>query len=141
MPDSNRIMMLFTIVGRGKGKKYMDTLTAKGISFHMQMTAHGTAPSEMMDIFGLGNTDKDVVISYATEKACNTYVEELTRNVGASSGYGGLMMCFQLSAINRLTAEIIHPDKPNKYAVTGSAIFFFRDDDRKPLIPFREPEE
>lgn len=108
MPDSNRIMMLFTIVGRGKGKKYMDTLTAKGISFHMQMTAHGTAPSEMMDIFGLGNTDKDVVISYATEKACNTYVEELTRNVGASSGYGGLMMCFQLSAINRLTAEIIH---------------------------------
>ena len=40
-----------------------------------------------------------------------------------------------------LTAEIIHPDKPNKYAVTGSGIFFFRDDDRKPLIPFREPEE
>ena len=40
-----------------------------------------------------------------------------------------------------LTAEIIHPDKPNKYAVTGSGIFFFRDDDRKPLIPFREPGE
>ena len=39
-----------------------------------------------------------------------------------------------------LTAEIIHPDKPDKYAVTGSGIFFFRDDDRKPLIPFREPE-
>ena len=113
MPDSNRIMMLFTIVGRGKSKKYMDKLTAKGISFHMQMTAHGTAPSEMMDIFGLGNTDKDVVISYATEKACNTYVEELTGNVGASSGYGGLMMCFQLSAINRLTAEIIHRSTPD----------------------------
>ena len=40
-----------------------------------------------------------------------------------------------------LTAEIIHPDKPNKYAVTGSGIFFFRDDDRKPLIPFRENED
>ena len=39
-----------------------------------------------------------------------------------------------------LTAEIIHPDKPDKFAVTGSGIFFFRDDDRKPLIPFREPE-
>ena len=39
-----------------------------------------------------------------------------------------------------LTAEIVHPDKPNKFAVTGSGIFFFRDDDRKPLIPFREPE-
>lgn len=50
MPASNRIMMLFSIVGRGKGKKYMDMLTAKGISFHMQMAAHGTAPSEMMDM-------------------------------------------------------------------------------------------
>lgn len=112
MPVSNRIMMLFAIVGRGKGKKYMDTLTAKGISFHMQMTAHGTAPSEMMDIFGLGNTDKDVVISYATEQVCGSYVEELTKNVGASSGYGGLMMCFRLSAINRLTAEIINRSTP-----------------------------
>ena len=113
MPASNRIMLLFSIVGRGKGKKHMDMLTANGIPFHMQMTAHGTAPSEMMDIFGLGNTDKDVVISYATEQTCNAYVAELTRNVGASSGYGGLMMCFRLSAINRLTAEIITRSTPD----------------------------
>lgn len=107
MSTSNQIMMLFSIVGRGKAKPYMDTLCRRGISFHMQMAAHGTAPSEMMDIFGLGNTDKDVVISYATEQACRGYVEEITKNVGAASGYGGLMMCFRLSAINRLTEEVI----------------------------------
>lgn len=112
MPDTNRMMLLFSIVARGKGKQYMDMLTKKGISFHMQMTAHGTAPSEMMDIFGLGNTDKDVVISYATGRSCNAYLEELSKNVGASSGYGGLMMCFRLSAINRLTAEIIERSTP-----------------------------
>lgn len=106
MPDP--IMMLFSIVGRGKGQKYMDMLTARGIAFHMQMTAHGTAPSEMMDIFGLGNTDKDVVISYATQAQSRAYVEEMGRNIGVSSGYGGLMMCIRLSAINRLTAEIIN---------------------------------
>ncbi len=113
MSASDRIVMLFSIVGRGKGKKYMDMLTDKGISFHMQMTARGTAPSEMMDIFGLGNTDKDVVISYATEQLCSSYVEDLTKNVGVSSGYGGLMMCFRLSAINRLTAEIINRSTPD----------------------------
>ena len=31
MPADNRIVMLFSIVGRGKGKKYMDMLTEKGI--------------------------------------------------------------------------------------------------------------
>lgn len=120
MPTSNRIMMLFSIVGRGKGIKYMDMLTSKGISVHMQMTAHGTAPSEMMDIFGLGNTDKDVVISYATEKTCNAFVEELTKTVGAISGYGGLMMCFKLSAINRLTTEIILRSTPDSEGTGGT---------------------
>lgn len=124
MPNTNQIMMLFSIVGRGNGKKYMDMLSSKGIAFHMQMTAHGTAPSEMMDIFGLGNTDKDVVISYATRRQSNAYIEEITKDVGASTGYGGLMMCFRLSAINRLTAEIItrnDPDSDEKGGVKAMA--------------------
>ena len=120
MSDSNRIMMLFAIVGRGNGKKYMDMLTSRGIAFHMQMTAHGTAPSEMMDIFGLGNTDKDVVISYATEQAGKAYVEEITKNVGAAGAYSGLLMCFRLSAINRLTAEIIHRTTPDSEGKGGT---------------------
>lgn len=74
----------------------------------MQMTAHGTAPSEMMDIFGLGNTDKEVVVSYAPEQVGNAFVEDITKTFGSVSGYGGLMLCFHLSAINRLTAEIIN---------------------------------
>ena len=113
MSETNRIVMLFSIMGRGKGKKYMDMLTEKGISFHIQMTARGTAPSEMMDILGLGNTDKDVIVSYATEQICSSYVEALTKNVGATAGYGGLMMCFRLSAINRLTSEIINRSTPD----------------------------
>lgn len=108
MPDTNRIMMLFSIIGRGKGKKYMDMLCEKGIAFHMQTTACGTAPTEMMDIFGLGNTDKDVIISFASEALVNSYVEDITKNVASSSEYGGLMMCFRLSAINRLTAEVVN---------------------------------
>ena len=120
MPNSSQIMMLFSIVGRGKGKKYMDMLMSKGMSVHLQMTAHGTAPSEMMDIFGLGNTDKDVIISFATEPSCSAYVEEITENVGEGNGYGGLMMVFRLSAINRLTAEIIHRSTPDSEGNGGT---------------------
>lgn len=50
------------------------------------------------------------------------------------------VMSVTRSLIN-MTAEIIDPTKPAKFAVTGSAIFFFRDDGRTPLIPFKEPEE
>lgn len=50
------------------------------------------------------------------------------------------VMSVTRSLIN-MTCELIHPSKPDKFSVTGSAIFFFRDDGRTPLIPFREPGE
>ena len=50
------------------------------------------------------------------------------------------VMSVTKSLIN-MTCELIHPSKPDKFSVTGSAIFFFREDGRTPLIPFRESEE
>ena len=85
----------------------MDALREKGIEFHIQMTAVGTAPSEMMDIFGLGTNDKDIVVSLASAQHADDYMAELTKNIGRNAGYGGLMMSFELSAINRLTAELV----------------------------------
>lgn len=107
MAEQNRIMMLYSVLGRGKSKQYMEMLNEKNIRFHMQMTAFGTAPSEMLDIFGLGNTDKDVVISYAPEAMVRKLMSELSKNIGTGSEYGGLMISMRLSAINRLSAEII----------------------------------
>ena len=49
------------------------------------------------------------------------------------------VMSVTRSVIN-MTCELINPAKPDKYSVTGSSIFFYRDDDRKPLIPFKEEE-
>ena len=71
------------------------------------MTAHGTAPSEMMDIFGLGTNDKDILISLATEGATNGFLNEFGQSFGGVSGYRGLTMVTSLGAVNRITAEIV----------------------------------
>ena len=104
---NSRIMMVFSIISRGKAKKFMKNLEENGIGFHFQTNAVGTAPSEMMDIFGLGSNDKDIVISLAPEGVINDYAYALSRNIGGSFEYGGLMMCVRLSAINRISAELI----------------------------------
>ena len=116
--SSNRIMMMFSIVSRGKAVKYMQRLSNSGIGFHLQTTAVGTAPSEMMDIFGLGNNDKDVVISLAPERAINSFVLDLNAGLGGNFEYGGLMMCIRLSAINRLPAELVNRSS-NENAMKG----------------------
>lgn len=109
---SNRITVTLSIVERGKAKRFIEMMNQKEIRFHIQSVGHGTAPSEMMDILGLGSNDKDVIISFAPEKT----VAELIagQNFGEITGYGGLMMVIRLSAINRLAAEIFtHPNENN----------------------------
>ena len=104
---NNRIMMMFSIITRGKAGKYMQALNENGMNFHIQTTGTGTAPSEMMDIFGLGTNDKDVLITLAPENIIDAYANNLNKNIGGSFEYGGLMMCVRLSAINRIAAELV----------------------------------
>ncbi len=105
--DTNRMMLMLSIIVRGKSKAYMEMLDEKNIRFHMQSVGSGTAPSEMMDIFGLGTNDKDIIMSVAPAGVVNALATELGKNLDTASRYGGLMMILSLSAINRLTAEIL----------------------------------
>ena len=104
-PD--RTVMLLSIIGRGKGKSYIEMLKERGIHFHMQSIGYGTAPSEMMDILGLGSNDKDVIISFATYRAAAAFATDYGKDLGSNLRFGGLVMILSPSAVNRLTAEIL----------------------------------
>lgn len=106
--QTNRVMMVFSIIARGKAKKYMSVLEKNGMCFNMQSNGVGTAPSEMMDIFGLGTNDKDIIITLAPESIINAYVIDMNKGLGGGYEYGGLMMCVRLSAISRLGAELVN---------------------------------
>lgn len=111
----NRIVMLFSIITRGKARKFMSLLAENGIGFHLQSNAVGTAPSEMMDIFGLGTNDKDIVISLAPERVVASFAQAISRGLGGNFEYGGLILCVRLSAISRISAEIVNrASKPSE---------------------------
>lgn len=102
-----QIMMIASIIERGKAKAYMDMMEKKGIFYHMQAVGAGTASSEMMDILGLGSNDKDIVISYAPRKNVEILATDFANNLGIGMRFGGLLMILSTSAISKLTAEII----------------------------------
>ncbi|MBO7174347.1 MAG: hypothetical protein J6V57_01190 [Spirochaetaceae bacterium] len=116
--EENPMVLLLSILERGKGKSYMEMLTQQDIHFHTQTMGFGTAPSEMMDILGLGSNDKDVILSLAPKQEVTALTTILRENLG-SSRYRGLMMELKLSAINRLTAEMISRTTPQKQIQKG----------------------
>jgi len=104
---NERLYMLLSIMERGKGRAYIEMLGERNIRFCFQTVGFGTAPSEMMDIFGLGSNDKDVVVSYTSEKVLKQYVSEIDKDPGSNLKYRGLVMVMPISAINRVVAEIV----------------------------------
>ena len=102
-----RIMMLISITERGSGRQLVEFLQERKIDLHCRCSGSGTAPSEMMDFLGLGSTDKDIVISFATQSAMRLLANEMSSDLNVLGRGRGIMMMFSPQAINQLTAAII----------------------------------
>lgn len=107
---TKRLMLILSIVERDKGARLIKDLKKTNIQVNFQTVGFGTAPTEMMDIFGLGTNDKDIVISIGAE--CD--VRNMMLNFGTAfeshTKYGGIMIIMKLSAAGRILTEILHFD-------------------------------
>ncbi len=104
---SKRLMALLSIVERDKGKKLIKVLEDINIRLNFQCVGFGTAPTEMMDIFGLGTNDKDIVISLANENAVKDMMADFGTSFESHTKYGGLMIIMQTSAASRVLTEVL----------------------------------
>ena len=107
MANDERIMMLLSIIKRGRGAQYIKMVKEHGLFLNYQCVGEGTACSEMMDILGLGSNDKDIMISFGTLKALDNLCGEFGKMVGTHMGYGGISMVISPSAFSKISAEII----------------------------------
>ncbi len=104
---NKRPMILLSIVERDLGKKLIKELENINIKVNFQCVGSGTAPTEMMDIFGLGTKDKDIIISLGTENAVKDMMANFGTTFVSHSKYGGLMIVLKVSAASRILTEIL----------------------------------
>lgn len=62
--SSEKIDIIFTIVSRGKGETVVDLLRDNGVLISTTSLGRGTAPSSILEMLGLGATEKDIIISF-----------------------------------------------------------------------------
>ncbi|MBQ9939988.1 MAG: hypothetical protein IJO74_00400 [Clostridia bacterium] len=110
---SKRLMALLSIVERDKGAKLINVLEDLNIRMNFQCVGFGTAPPEMMDIFGLGSKDKDIIISFAAEDT----VKDMMSNFGvvfeSHSRFGGFMIILNTCAASRVLTELLTHNTSN----------------------------
>ena len=69
--------VIMSIVERGSGNKLMKLYTQNLVFTHIRCEGTGTATSEIMDILGLGSSEKDIIFSFAPVSAARSLLDRL----------------------------------------------------------------
>lgn len=62
-----KLKLLITVVGRKKTEFYIDFLQSFEVNMQLCLAAQGTANTEMMNLLGLTDSDKSVILSVIAE--------------------------------------------------------------------------
>lgn len=103
-----KIMALLSIVELDKGKKLVKELKDSNIQLHFQTIGFGTAPTEIMDLFGFGTNNKDIIVSLGAESDVRDMMANFGNVFSKQSKYGGLMIVLDVSAASRVLTEILN---------------------------------
>ena len=98
--------VILSIVERGKGAAMIRLYRKRQVPMHLQCPGKGTATSEIMDILGLGSSEKDVVVSFAAASAARKLLHDLDNELRGSTGGAGIVVLIPVSGLNSLVASL-----------------------------------
>ena len=99
--------LIVSIVERGKGVAMQRLYQKRQVFLHLHCAGRGTATSEIMDILGLGSSEKDVVLSFATASSTRQLIYDLDNDLRGSTGTSGIVFSLPLSGLNNLAAALV----------------------------------
>lgn len=98
--------VILSIVERGQGAAIIRLYRKRQVPIHIQCAGKGTATSEIMDILGLGSSEKDVVFSFAAAPAARKLLHDLDNELRGHTGGAGIVVCVPVSGLNSLIASL-----------------------------------
>lgn len=98
--------LMISIVERGQGKGLQKLYRSRHIPLHLQCAGRGTATSEIMDILGLGSSEKDVLISWAAASAAVQLLSQLNGELRETIQASGIVFTLPISGLNSLVAAL-----------------------------------
>ncbi len=107
-----RILML--INNKKLTPKAMHLFETENIPIHKQFVAHGTANSDMMDILGLGGTEKDVMSVVLPKPMADSLLKKLCDKLELTQKNSGIAFTIPLSGISRMFMKLCEQINDNQ---------------------------
>lgn len=115
MKNPKQLALMVTIAERGSGNKLTKLYSDHQVFTHLRCEGTGTATSEIMDILGLGSSEKDIIFSLAPIPTARALLEKLDDELRGAVPGRGIAFTAPLSAVSSLLAAAINMQtKPEK---------------------------
>lgn len=102
--SSERLDAVITIVSRGKGEIVVDLARENGVINNLLSQGRGTAPSSMLEMLGLGATEKDVVFSFVRDEQSRDIVDKIAKKLDFSKPGNGISFTVPLQSVAGIMA-------------------------------------
>ena len=102
--STQRIDLVFTIVSRGKGETVLDVLRENKILQNTICQGRGTAPSSILEMLGLGATEKDIVLSFVKNEKSEEIIRKISEKLVFSKPGNGISFTVPLQSVAGIAA-------------------------------------
>lgn len=97
---TKKIKMLITIVDRGKGEKLTELFRENNVMYNLIALGKGTAKSEILDYLGLGQTEKDIVLSVIYDEDVKNIMDILREKMHLREPGNGVAFTIPINSID-----------------------------------------
>lgn len=113
IPKSLQPKLLIAITDRGKAHTVRDLFARSGMVLSSLSMGNGTASSEIMDILGLVNSEKDILLSFVSKLGAKEIMNTLNDRLGGTVGSKGIVMQVSVSASSNAIVKAIEAEGRN----------------------------
>ena len=105
--DLERMKAMVTIVGRGDGLALTKLYQQDGVTLHIQIAAIGTASSELLNLLGLTNSERDLLLSFGPAPVIDALMDKLDDDYRGVLRARGIAFSLRLSGISTAVAAAL----------------------------------
>ncbi len=118
--QAQRLKLLITIVDRDKGQHTVDLLLREGLFYHRIVLGRGTAKSEILELLGIGDTAKDIVISVMSAEVAPRALHRLKHTLQFDNPGHGIAFTVPIGSVGGQRAlQMLSTVAPNAPERTG----------------------
>lgn len=95
----SRLYLMFTVLNRAKLPDFLSMYSEQGLDSNLIMLAHGTAKSEVLNTFGLENSEKAVCLNFVTGHVWAAIKTGLERKIRIDAPGMGIAFTVPVSSV------------------------------------------